>query len=117
MRCSSPGCERCCAAGQSSAARDLAAGDLRLDPAARRAGAATELDLTTREMALLEFLFRRRRAGLVQARDPDHVWDFDFDGDPNIVEVYVGHLRRKVDRPRWPFGGPDPPWSRVPAGG
>jgi DNA-binding response OmpR family regulator len=78
----------------------LAAGDLRLDPAARRAWRGpTELDLTTRETALLEFLLRRRGEVLSKHEILTHVWDFDFDGDPNIVEVYVGHLRRKVDRP------------------
>lgn len=78
----------------------LEAGDLRLDPATRevrRADAAIEL--TTREFAVLEFLMRR--AGEVVAKRDilDGVWDFDFDGDPNIVEVYIGHLRNKVDRP------------------
>ena len=78
----------------------LAAGDLRLDPAARRAWRGpAELDLTTRETALLEFLLRRRGEVLSKHEILTHVWDFDFDGDPNIVEVYVGHLRRKVDRP------------------
>ncbi|MGH8822955.1 MAG: response regulator transcription factor [Jiangellaceae bacterium] len=78
----------------------LAAGDLRLDPAARRAWRGpTELDLTAREMSLLEFLLRRRGEVVSKHEILAHVWDFDFDGDPNIVEVYVGHLRRKVDRP------------------
>jgi DNA-binding response OmpR family regulator len=78
----------------------LAAGDLSLDPAARRAWRGqTELDLTTRETALLEFLLRRRGEVLSKHEILSHVWDFDFDGDPNIVEVYIGHLRRKVDRP------------------
>ena len=78
----------------------LAAGDLSLDPAARRAWRGrTELDLTTRETALLEFLLRRRGEVLSKHEILTHVWDFDFDGDPNIVEVYIGHLRRKVDRP------------------
>ena len=78
----------------------LAAGDLSLDPAARRAWRGqTELDLTIRETALLEFLLRRRGEVLSKHEILTHVWDFDFDGDPNIVEVYIGHLRRKVDRP------------------
>jgi DNA-binding response OmpR family regulator len=78
----------------------LTAGDLRLDPAARRAWRGpTQLDLTTREMSLLEFLLRRRGEVVSKQEILGHVWDFDFDGDPNIVEVYIGHLRRKVDRP------------------
>jgi DNA-binding response OmpR family regulator len=78
----------------------LTAGDLRMDPAARRVWRGdTELDLTTREFAVLECLLRR--AGDVMSKRDllAHVWDFDFDGDPNIVEVYVRHLRNKVDRP------------------
>ena len=78
----------------------LEAGDLRLDPAAHlawRAGA--ELDLTAREMGLLEFLLRRAGSVVSKTEILAHVWDYDFEGDPNIVEVYVGHLRNKVDRP------------------
>ncbi|WP_439691938.1 response regulator transcription factor [Curtobacterium sp. SP.BCo] len=78
----------------------LTVGDLVVDPAARTvARSGTPIDLTSREFAVLEFL--ARRAGQVcSKRDViENVWDVDFDGDPNIVEVYVGHLRRKVDRP------------------
>ncbi|MFJ3382350.1 response regulator transcription factor [Curtobacterium sp. NPDC090217] len=78
----------------------LAVGDLVVDPAARTvARGAQRLDLTSREFAVLEFL--ARRAGQVCSKREviENVWDVDFDGDPNIVEVYVGHLRRKVDRP------------------
>jgi DNA-binding response OmpR family regulator len=50
-------------------------------------------------MALLEFLLRRK-GEVVSKRDIlEHVWDYDFEGDPNIVEVYVRHLRNKLDRP------------------
>ena len=78
----------------------LEAGDLRLDPAAKRAWRGdTELDLTAREIALLEFLLRRRGEVVSKREIRDHVWDYDFEGDPNIVEVYVRHLRNKLDRP------------------
>ncbi|HTF06892.1 MAG TPA: response regulator transcription factor [Asanoa sp.] len=78
----------------------LTAGDLRLDPASRRAWRGqTELSLTGRELSLLEFLLRRRGEVLSKREILAHVWDFDFDGDPNIVEVYVRHLREKLDRP------------------
>jgi two-component system OmpR family response regulator len=78
----------------------LSAGDLRLDPASRRAWrGTTELALTSRELSLLEFLLRRRGEALSKREILAHVWDFDFDGDPNIVEVYIRHLRDKVDRP------------------
>lgn len=78
----------------------LEAGDLRFDPATRRAWRAdTEVDLTARESALLEFLLRRKGDVVSKREILDHVWDYTFDGDPNIVEVYVGHLRNKLDRP------------------
>jgi DNA-binding response OmpR family regulator len=78
----------------------LAAGDLVLDPAARRVTrGGTEVELTSRELSLLEFLMRNA-GDVVSKRDVlDHVWDYDFEGDPNIVEVYVRRLREKVDRP------------------
>ena len=78
----------------------LEAGDLRLDPASRRAmRGEVEIDLTAREVSLMEFLLRKR-GEVVSKRDIlDHVWDDDFEGDPNIVEVYISHLRSKLDRP------------------
>jgi DNA-binding response OmpR family regulator len=78
----------------------LTAGDLLLDPATRAARrGSTPIELTSREFAVLEALLRR--APEVVAKDEllRTVWGMDFDGDPNIVEVYVGYLRRKVDRP------------------
>jgi DNA-binding response OmpR family regulator len=78
----------------------LEAGDLHLDPASRRAWRGkAELDLTARETSLLEFLLRRRGEVVSKREILDHVWDDDFEGDPNIVEVYVRHLRNKLDRP------------------
>ena len=78
----------------------LVAGDLRLDPAARRCWRGeTEIELTRREFSVLEFLLRRKGDVLSKREVLDHVWDYDFDGDPNIVEVYVLHLRDKLDRP------------------
>jgi DNA-binding response OmpR family regulator len=78
----------------------LEAGDLRLDPAARRAWRGdVELDLTAREVALLDFLLRNRGDVVSKRQILDHVWDDEFEGDPNIVEVYIGHLRNKLDRP------------------
>ncbi|MEV4262533.1 response regulator transcription factor [Kribbella sp. NPDC049584] len=75
----------------------LEAGDLRLDPAARRAWQGdTELVLTARELALLEFLIRRRGQVVSKRTILDHVWDYDFEGDPNIVEVYIRRLRSKL---------------------
>jgi two-component system, OmpR family, response regulator len=78
----------------------LEAGDIRLDPAARRAWrGGVEVELTPRELALLEFLLHRRGEVVSKRELLEHVWDYDFQGDSNIVEVYVWHLRNKLDRP------------------
>ncbi|MFI0737727.1 response regulator transcription factor [Streptomyces sp. NPDC021100] len=78
----------------------LAAGDLTLDPASRRCRRAGRgLTLTAREFALLEFLLRHRDEVVSKTDILTHVWDENFDGDTNIVEVYVGYLRRKIDTP------------------
>lgn len=78
----------------------LEVGDLRLDPGARRVFRGNlEVDLTAREMALLEFLMRHDGRVVSKREILDHVWDYDFEGDLNIVEVYVRHLRNKLDRP------------------
>jgi DNA-binding response OmpR family regulator len=75
-------------------------GDLRIDPGERRAWRADALlSLTAREFDVLEFLVRRAGQVLRKEEILAGVWDYDFDGDPNIVEVYVGRLRRKVDEP------------------
>lgn len=78
----------------------LAVGDLLLDPAARtvtRSG--RQVEVTARELAVLEFLMRRTGESVSKRTILDHVWGDDFEGDPNIVEVYVRRLRNKVDRP------------------
>jgi DNA-binding response OmpR family regulator len=78
----------------------LTVGDLTLDPAARRARRGeTEIRLTAREFALLEFLMRKDGNVASKTEILDHVWGIDFAGDPNVVEVYVGYLRRKIDQP------------------
>jgi two-component system OmpR family response regulator len=78
----------------------LSAGDLRLDPAAHRAWRGeTEVKLTPRQFSLLEFLMRRKGEAVSKSEILAHVWDFAFEGDPNIVEVYVRHLRKKIDEP------------------
>jgi two-component system, OmpR family, response regulator len=78
----------------------LEAGDLRFDPGSKRVWrAGTEVPLTAREMSLLEYLLRRKDEVLSKRDILEHVWDYDFEGDPNIVEVYIRHLRNKLDRP------------------
>ena len=78
----------------------LEVGDLRLDPAQHQVWrGGTAVDLTPRQFSLLELLMRRPGEVLSKAAILEHVWDFAYEGDPNIVEVYVRHLRNKVDRP------------------
>ncbi len=78
----------------------LEVGDLRYDPAARQVWRGRhEIDLTGRELGVLEQLMRRAGDAVSKQDILDGVWDYDFDGDPNIVEVYVGRLRAKLDRP------------------
>jgi DNA-binding response OmpR family regulator len=78
----------------------LVVGDLRIDPRSRRAARADQpIELTAREFDVLEFLVRRSGDVLSKQDILTGVWEFAFDGDPNIVEVYVARLRRKVDDP------------------
>ncbi|AQX80473.1 DNA-binding response regulator [Plantibacter sp. H53] len=78
----------------------LEVGELRLDPASKQVHRGdVPIDLTSREFAVLEFLMRRGGEVVSKREVLQNVWDDDFEGDPNIVEVYVGHLRNKVDRP------------------
>jgi DNA-binding response OmpR family regulator len=78
----------------------LQVGDLRLDPAAHRVTRGeVEVALTPRQFAMLEFLMRHPGEVVSKATILDHVWDFAFEGDPNIVEVYVRQLRQRIDLP------------------
>ncbi|ADJ50330.1 two-component system response regulator [Amycolatopsis mediterranei S699] len=78
----------------------LEAGDLRLDPSARTVHRGQKrIELTAREFGLLEFLLRRTGAALSKNEILSHVWDAHYDGDENVVEVYIGYLRRKIDAP------------------
>src|ERR1700694_71723 len=78
----------------------LTAGDLVLAPATRRCRrGATAIELTPREFSVLEYLMRRRDQVVSKTEIMANVWDSFYDGDPNVVEVYVGYLRRKIDAP------------------
>jgi len=86
--------------GSEARPAELVAGDLRMDPAGHRVWRGeTLLELTPRQFALLEFFLRRKGEVLSKPAILDHVWDFAFDGDPNIVEVYVRQLRIRIDEP------------------
>jgi DNA-binding response OmpR family regulator len=77
----------------------LSAGDLVLDPARRQVTQNGEaVNLSLREYALLEYLMRRAGSVVGKIELLDHVWDASMDTDPNVVEVYVGYLRRKLGR-------------------
>jgi DNA-binding response OmpR family regulator len=78
----------------------VTAGDLRIEPVQRRAWRGDEeIELTSRQFDVLEFLMRRV-GEVVSKRDIlNGVWPYDFDGDPNIVEVYVRRLRTRIDEP------------------
>ncbi|WP_329270808.1 response regulator transcription factor [Streptomyces sp. NBC_01451] len=75
-------------------------GELTVDTAARRVHVGeSEVTLTAKEFAVLEQLVVRAGKVVSKARILEHVWDFAYDGDPNIVEVYVSTLRRKLGAP------------------
>jgi two-component system OmpR family response regulator len=78
----------------------LAVGDLTLDPALHRVRRAERgISLTRTEFALLEYLMRHPDSVLERRTLIEHVWDYAFDGDPRIVNVYIRSLRNKIDRP------------------
>lgn len=79
---------------------EMSADDLRLDPNQRRCWRGdVEVELTSREFSVLEYLMRNASMVVSKQDILDHVWDYDFDGDSNIIEVYVRHLRKKIDEP------------------
>ncbi len=78
----------------------LQAGDLELDPASHRCRRGeVDIELSPRQFSLLEYLMRRKGEVASKGDILEHVWDFAFDGDPNIVEVYVAALRKRIDVP------------------
>jgi two-component system OmpR family response regulator len=78
----------------------VAAGDLRIDPGRRRVWRGDhEITLTARQFDVLEFLVRRAGQVLSKSEILDGVWEYEFDGDPNIVEVYIRRLRTRIDEP------------------
>jgi len=78
----------------------LSEGDLRLDPASKRAWRdGTELRLSPKEFSLLELFLRHPGAVLTRSQIIEAVWDFAYDGGSNLVDQYVNYLRREVDAP------------------
>jgi two-component system OmpR family response regulator len=78
----------------------LQVGDLALDPAAHSVSRAGQpVELSAREFALLEFLMRHPGEVVSRTAILEHVWDYNYDGLSNVVDVYVGYLRRKLEQP------------------
>jgi two-component system, OmpR family, response regulator len=78
----------------------LAEGDLKLDPASKRAWrGGTELQLSPKEFSLLELFLRHPGAVLTRSQILDAAWDFAYDGTSNVVDQYVTYLRKKIDVP------------------
>jgi two-component system, OmpR family, response regulator len=87
--------------GPSARAQVLEVGDLRLDSSSRvvtRAG--RQIELTAREFDVLEVLARNAGQVVSRARLQDAVWSADYAGSANITDVYIGYLRKKLERPR-----------------
>jgi DNA-binding response OmpR family regulator len=81
----------------------LVIGDLRIDPETREVRRNGELiDLTAREFDLLVYLARNGRTVLTRAQILDEVWSERPDVDPNVIDVYIGYLRKKIDAPGLP---------------
>jgi two-component system OmpR family response regulator len=78
----------------------LEVGDLRLDPATRRVWRGSALiQLSAKEFALLETFMRRPDEVLSRLHLLEHAWDFAYENRSNVVDVYIGHLRNKIDEP------------------
>ena len=78
----------------------LTVGDLVLDPANHNvARAGLPIELTTKEFSLLEYFMRNPNRLITREMAEDHIWNYDFEGTSNVVDVYVRRLRRKIDDP------------------
>ena len=76
----------------------LAVGDLELDTATRAVRRADRpIDLSPREFAVLEYLMRHPNQVLTRTQIGEHVWNLDFFNESNVIDVYVGYLRRKIE--------------------
>jgi len=85
--------------GQAQEASVLRFEDIEMDLLARKLTRAGEkIRLTAKEFALLELFLRRPNRVLTRTVIAEHVWDMNFDGDSNVIDVYVSMLRRKIDR-------------------
>ena len=81
----------------------LTVADLSLDPASRQVfRGRNRIELTSKEFAILEYFMRNAGRVLTRSMIINHAWDYDFDAETNVVDVYVNYLRRKIDTPYHP---------------
>ena len=79
---------------------ELQVGDLALDPATHKVErGGKQIDLTSKEFALLEYFMRNPERLITREMAEEHVWDYDYEGVSNVIDVYIRRLRRKVDDP------------------
>ncbi len=79
---------------------ELQVGDLTLDPATHKVErGGKQIDLTSKEFALLEYFMRNPERLITREMAEEHVWDYDYEGVSNVIDVYIRRLRRKVDDP------------------
>jgi heavy metal response regulator len=79
--------------------KTLKVGELELDPVSRKiTREGKPITLTGKEYALLEYLIRNKGRVITQSMIIDHVWDMHYDGLSNVVNVYINHLREKIDK-------------------
>lgn len=84
--------------GGERASSVITSGDLTLDSAARHVErAGKEISLTAKEFDILEYLMQNQGKVLSRDKLSNHIWNYDYDGASNVIDVYVYHLRRKVD--------------------
>ncbi|MCD8077641.1 MAG: response regulator transcription factor [Lachnospiraceae bacterium] len=80
------------------ATSELSIGDLVMDCAARRVTrGGREISLSAKEYALLEYLMHNQGIVLSREKIEDHIWNYDYEGGTNVVDVYISYLRRKID--------------------
>jgi heavy metal response regulator len=85
--------------GTADRGAELVFSDLRLDPVTHKVWRSDkEIDLTSKEYALLEYMMRNPNQTLTRSMIAEHVWDYTFDSFTNIIDVYVNYLRKKIDR-------------------
>lgn len=76
----------------------ITAGELSLDLAAHTASrSGVQIELSAKEFALLEYLMHNKNVVLTREKIEDHIWNFDYEGGTNVVDVYISYLRKKID--------------------